>query len=235
MALSKVFRQEIEPNEADVVLLPIVWSSVEGTDEKVFEQLLNCTNEIELFHEFYGYQPRCKIACDVNIEPFNWFKSVRNTDRDSKIGAQFFNDEYEKVKSFTAEKLSFWLEHKKLPILIAADRALEILFLDILSGPRSDLGFINFGEVQDQKLPLRNDLFSKALFIGFDNVTPQLLDSLKFDPKNVRYFSSRRIANSKIGGDSLAVIIKRLVSGLPEHVFYLMAKTNFPFMNWSIF
>lgn len=219
MALKKVFKKEVDPFDGDVILLPILWSSQQGFIIGRFDDLLAKTNDIELFHEFYGYQPRCKIACDYNLEPVNWFHSIQKINRQTKAGRQLFEDDLEKVKSFAAEKLAFWLEHDKLPVLITADKLLEIVFLEALAGYKNDIGFACFGAIEYSELPTRKDLFAKSLFVGFDNITPQLLDAFKSDVKNIHHLSTRRIINHKINGDTFAAVIRRLVNCLPEYVF----------------
>ena len=53
----KIFGNNFDLKDADLIVLPVCWSLNSDVNfDKIIKPIIQLSNEIELFHEFYGFQ-----------------------------------------------------------------------------------------------------------------------------------------------------------------------------------
>ena len=130
----KVFGSNINPEKADVIIVPICWAlNADFTYQEFLKPVLDASNEIELFHEFHGFQKGCKIAFDDDLSSEIWDKSVSRAEQETNwtnqeqasSSAKLINEDYKKLTSFVEEKVEYWSAKGKLVFVIGGDASIS--------------------------------------------------------------------------------------------------------------
>ena len=240
----KIFKHQLDPSDAELVVLPVCWSL--GADvpfNDKLKPLIDASNDIELFHEFYGYQKGCRISIDSNYKGSEVLdesvsRAIKETDWSNKTQAKasvnLINEDYKKVTSLIEEKVEYWCEHGKLVVAIGGDASLSLGVLRGVSNLKNGFGVFHFGKTPFLK-PYKGDLLkeentfhnvgvkipeiSRIVGVGYQEVSREEYSVQKENKEKIVWFTNRKNSNYKIGGESFSKIVKRWINNLPEFVY----------------
>lgn len=246
MKLISVFKHKRSADDAEIVIIPIPWAL---KTEKKFQnsplRILESSNKIELFHEFYGYQKNSTIGSDFlspSIE--DWQHSLekalsvnetakRNTD-ELKSVVQLIQEDYKKVSSLVEEKMEYWLSKNKLPIVLGGDGSIGLGALRGSAQMRTSFGVFHFGDTPCLKKE-HNHLncseesvlfnagisvpeINRIVSVGMSTISQPEFSTQHENKEKIIWFSNRKIQNYKIKGDPFSKIAGRIINNLPEFV-----------------
>lgn len=241
-----VFKNKRKAEDAEVVIIPISWAL---KTEKQFQnaplKILEASNSIELFHEFYGYQKKCTIGSD-HLSPSveDWQHSLekalsvnetaKKNNAELQSVVQLIQEDYKKVSSIVEEKMDFWLNKDKLPIILGGDGSVGLGALRGTAQMRSSFGVFHFGDSPCLKKEFNhlNCTEESVLFnagisvpeinrivsVGMSNISQPEFSTQHENREKIIWFSNRKIQNYKIKGDTFSKIAGRIINNLPEFV-----------------
>lgn len=243
MGLIKVFGHKNKPLNSEVVIVPINWTLNSTFDfDKHLRPILNYSNEIELFHEFYGFQEKCKIACEnVSAETSLWNKSINRIYEEAQNGTfdgssiHLINEDFKKLTSFLDEKIEYWIQKEKLPLLIGGDSSLLLGSVKAVARFKTNFGILHLSEKpflkelkKGEAITEGNSLFSvgasvpevsKIVAVGLSSFSQQEYSIQRQNKEKIIWFSKRKINNYEFKGDSYQSICKKWINNLPEFVY----------------
>lgn len=238
----RIFGADINPEDADLVIVPVCWSlNDDFTFEKFLNPVFNSSNEMELFHEFYGYQRGCKIAIDSDLASEAFDRSVSRAEQETNwrdeaqaaSSAKLINEDYKKLTSFIEEKVEYWSAKGKLVFILGGDSSITYGGVKGFANLKKGFGILHFcdrplletydgGVVKEENslfnIGLQVPEVSKIVGIGYQTIAQKELSVQKENKEKIIWFSHRKNLNYKFAGEPFNKIAKRWVSNLPEFI-----------------
>lgn len=241
-----VFKSKRKADDSEVVIIPIPWAlKTEKAFQKSPIKILQASNTIELFHEFYGYQKKCTIGAD-HLSPSveEWQHSLekalsvnetaKNNSSELKSVVQLIQEDYKKVSSIVEEKMDFWLNKDKLPIVLGGDGSIGLGALRGTAQMRSSFGVFHFGDSPCLKKEFNHlncteesvlynagisvPEINRIVSVGMSNISQPEFSTQHENREKIIWFSNRKIKNYLIKGDTFTKIAGRIINNLPEFV-----------------
>lgn len=238
----KIFGANITPEKADVVIVLACWDlNSDFSFEKLLKQVFDASNNIETFHEFYGFQKGCKVALDYDLSSQVWDQSVSraeqetnwNNENEANSSASLINEDYKKLTSFIEEKVDYWSGKGKLVIVLGGDSSVSYGGVKGFANLKKGFGIFHLSNSPQLKpfeggvIKERNTLYnigykvpevSKIVGVGYKVIGQKELTIQKENKEKIIWFSHRKNLNYKFNGETFNNIAKRWVSNLPEFI-----------------
>lgn len=240
----KIFGNNFDLKDADLIVLPVCWSLNSDVNfDKIIKPIIQLSNEIELFHEFYGFQKGCKIALDpdfIQSQQLDEFvsRAIKETDwkdfKESKSSINLINEDYSKLVSFIEEKAEYWIEQGKLICFVGGGASLSFGAVKGVAHLKNGFGIFHLSEFPFLK-PYKGELISeentfhniglkipelsKIVGVGYSSVSQEEHSVQKDNKEKIVWFTQKRNAQYKFKGESYSKVVKRWVNNLPEFVY----------------
>lgn len=239
----KVFQHQNDPLKSDLVIIPVCWSlDTDVNFEKKIKPLIDFTNEIELFHEYYGFQKGCKIAIDAAFKASQGLdesvsRAIQETNWDdahqSKSSIQLIKEDYKKLTSIIEEKVEYWLGQDKLVLVLGGDASISLGSVKGIATVKNGFGLFHFsaypflkaydgGRLMEENtvhnIGLKIPEINKILGVGYRDISQKEYSVQKENKEKIIWFSEKKNLNYQFIGEPFSKIAKRWVNNLPEFV-----------------
>lgn len=239
-----VFQSKIKPENADLVIIPVCWSLENDCDFKNYiHPIIEASNQVELFHEFYGYQRGCKIGIDLDYQPSqNLDDSVSRAshetnwaiESEAKSSISLINEDYKKLTSFIDEKVDYWLAKDKLVVVVGGGASISLGGVSAVSNLKKGFGLFHLSAspflvpYEGKRLLEENSIYnigvkipelSKIVGVGYRSISQSEISVQKENKERIVWFSKRKNDNYIFNGDPFNKVAKRWVNNLPEFVY----------------